>query len=145
MGSAQQPRTSTPVEGARPRSAEVEHMEVVAPAVQPTSRSSSASPATRRKTQGVRASQARAQSTGLCARPGPKTKQRTTDQQGVCDIVTGVLERQGVSWEDWEQPQRTNYRVEPLHPPTWVVHRPPGRHLATLEGAPMQDHGRMAR
>ena len=27
-----------------------------------------------------------------------------------------------------------NYRVDPLRPPTWVVHPPPGRHLATLEG-----------
>ncbi len=26
--------------------------------------------------------------------------------------------------------------MEPLRPPTWVVHPPPGQHLATLTGAP---------
>ncbi len=45
-GSNRQPRTSTPVKGARPRSAEVERMEVDTPAMQTTSRSSSASATT---------------------------------------------------------------------------------------------------
>ena len=137
MGSTRQPRTSTPVEGARPRSAEVERMEVDTPAVEATSRSSSASMATHPKTQGASALQARAQKTGPRTCPGPKTKQRATDQQGVRDIVAGILERQGMSREDWEQPQRMNYRVEPLSPPTWVVHSPPGQHLAALTGAPV--------
>ncbi len=44
------------------------------------------------------------------------------------------MERQGVEQEDWEQYQGTNYRVEPLRPPTWVIRPPPGQHLATLEG-----------
>ena len=49
-------------------------------------------------------------------------------------MVANVLERQGIEQEDWEQSQGTNYRVEPLRPPTWVICPPPGRHLATLEG-----------
>ncbi len=122
MGSARQPRTSTPVEGAHPWSADVEHMEVDTPAVQATSRSSSASVATHPKAKGASTSQARAQSTGPCTLPGLKTKQCATDQQGIHNIVTGVLEHQGVSQEHWEQPQWTNYQVEPLRPSTWVVH-----------------------
>ncbi len=139
MGSAQQPRTSTPVEDARPRSAETEPMEVDTPAVLATSQSSSASVATCPKTQGSSASQAQTQLTGPCACLSPKTKQHATDQQRVRDMVAGVLECQGVSREDWEQSQKTDYRVEPLRPPMWVFHRPPGQHLATLEGAPVDE------
>ena len=51
-------------------------------------------------------------------------------------MVANVLERQGVEREDWERPQRTDYRVDPLRPPAWVVRPPPGQHLATLEGVP---------
>ncbi len=130
MGNARQPRTSTPVEGARPWSIEEEPMEMNTPAAQNSSRSSSASAATHPVTQGESALQARAQSAGLCTRLGPKTKPRATDQQGVCDIVVGVLERQGISQENWERLQRMNYPVELLRPPTWVVHQPPGQHLA---------------
>ncbi len=130
MGSARQPRTSTPVEGAHPRSAGVACMEVDAPAVQATSQSSRASTATHSVIQG-----ARPQSTGPCTCPDPKTEQCANDQQGVCDIVAGILERQGISQEDWEQFLRTDYWVEPLlHPrgssshlqastlPHWKVH-----------------------
>ncbi len=63
-----------------------------------------------------------------------KVKPNATDQQGVRDIVANVLERQGIEREDWERSLRTDYRVDPLRPPTWVVHPPPGQHLATLEG-----------
>ncbi len=52
-------------------------------------------------------------------------------------MVANVLEHQGVKQEDWEQSQGTNYRVEPLRPPTWVIRPPPGKHLATLEGIPV--------
>ncbi len=52
-------------------------------------------------------------------------------------MVTNVMEHHGVSQEDWEQSQGPDYRVDLLKPPTWVVHRPPGQHLATLEGAPV--------
>ncbi len=138
-GSARQLRSSTAVESARPRSAEVECMEVDTPAVQATSQNSRAGVATHPVTQGASASQARAQSTGPRTRPDLKTKQCTTDQQGVHDIVVGVLEHQGVSQEDWEQSQRTNYRVEPLLPPTWVVYPTPGQHLASPEGAPVDE------
>ncbi len=58
--------------------------------------------------------------------------------QGVRNMVVrnmGVLESRGMSQEDWEQSLRTDYRVEPLPPPTWVVYKPPGQHLATMEGA----------
>ena len=47
MGSTQQPRTSIPVEGARPGSAEMEPMDVDTAAEQATSRSSSAGAAAR--------------------------------------------------------------------------------------------------
>ncbi len=52
MGSTQQPRTSTPVEVARARSAETEPMEVDVAAEHATSQSSSAGVVTRPKTQG---------------------------------------------------------------------------------------------
>ncbi len=54
-------------------------------------------------------------------------------------MVTNVLEHQGVEQQDWEQSQWTDYRVEPLRPPTWVVHPPPGQHLATLKGVPVDE------
>ncbi len=139
MGSTRQPRTRTPVEGARPQSAEVQCMEVDTPAVQATSQSSSVSMSTHPKTQGASASQGQAQSTGPRTRLGPKTKQRTADQQGIHDIVAGVLEHQDVNQEYWEQPQKTNYMVEPLRPPMWVVHPPPGQHHARLTGAPVDE------
>ncbi len=134
-GNAQQPRTSTPVEGARLQLAGTEPMEVNMPEVSVTSRSSSAVTAARPKTKGASASQARAQSTGPRQRAGPKTSQRATDQQGVHSMVANVMKHHGARQEDWEQSQGPDYRVDPLKPPTWVVHRPPGQHLATLEGA----------
>ncbi len=73
------------------------------------------------------------------ATPRPKTKQRATDQQGVCDIVAGVMEWQGVRREDWEQPQRTDYRMEPFKPPTWVVYPSPDKHLAMLKDASVDE------
>ncbi len=54
-------------------------------------------------------------------------------------MVANVLEHQGVEQEDWEQSQGTNYRVEPLRPPPWVIRPPPGQHLATLEGIPVDE------
>ena len=51
-------------------------------------------------------------------------------------MVANVLECQGIEREDWEQPQGTDYRVDPLRPPTWAIRPPPGQHLATLEGVP---------
>ncbi len=54
-------------------------------------------------------------------------------------MVANVLERQGIEPEDWEQSRGTNYRVEPLKPPTWVVRPPPGQHLATLDGVPVDE------
>ncbi len=138
-GSSQRPRTSTPVERARPQVTESEPMEVDTAEVPSTSRSSSAGAAVRHKTHGAGASQVQAQSTGQHQRTGPKTKQRATDQQGVRAMVANVLERQGVEQEDWEQSQGTDYRVEPLRPPTWVVYPPPGQYLATLEGVSVDE------
>ncbi len=121
MGSARQPRTSTPVEGARPRSAEVEHMEVDTPAVQVTSQSSHAGVTTHPANQAASASQARPQSTGPHSRPGPKTKQRATDQQG-------FLERHGHSGTSRHKPggletaPKDELPGRTLRPPTWVVH-----------------------
>ncbi len=77
---------------------------------------------------------AQVQSAGQRKRADQKAKQHATDQQGVRAIVANVLKRQGVEPEDWERSQRTDYRVDPMRPPTWVVRSPPGRHLATLEG-----------
>ncbi len=42
-----------------------------------------------------------------------------------------------MSREDWEQSLRTDYWVDPLYPPEWTVRKPPGRHLSTMEGAPV--------
>ncbi len=66
-------------------------------------------------------------------------EQHATDQQGVHAMVENVMERHGMDQEDWEQSQGLNYRVDPLRPPTWVVHPPPGQHLATLEGVPVDE------
>ncbi len=138
-GNTQQPRTNTPVEGARPRLAGTKPMEVDTPEVLVTSCRSSAGAAVRTKTKMASTFQARAQSTGPRQRMGPKAKQCATDQQGVRAMVKNVMERHGVSQEDWEQSQGPNYRVDPLNPPTWVVRYPPGQHLATLEGAPVDE------
>ena len=54
-------------------------------------------------------------------------------------MVANVLERHGVDQEDWEQSQGSDYQVDPLRPPTWVVHPPPGQHLATLEGVSLDE------
>ncbi len=54
-------------------------------------------------------------------------------------MVANVLERHGISQEDWEQSQKLDYWVDPLNPSTWEVRRPPGQHLATLEGAPVAE------
>ncbi len=135
-GSSERPRTSTPVERAPPQVAETVPMEVDSQGVPSTSQGSSAGAAVRPKENRASASHAQAQSTGQRKRADQKAKQRTTDQQGIHAIFANVLERQGVEQEDWERPQRTDYRVVPLRPPTWVIHPPPGQHLATLEGVP---------
>ncbi len=109
------------------------------PAAQATSQSSSANVVTHPAAQGASASQVQPQSTGPSSRPDPKTKPLTTDQQGVRNIVAGVLESQGVGREDWQQSLRTDYRVEPLPPPTWVVHPPAGKQLASTEGGPVDE------
>ncbi len=138
-GSSQRPRTSTPVECAPPQVTESEPMDVDTQGVPSTSQGSSASVAFCPKEKGVNASHAQNQSTGPHKRAHQKAKQRATDQQGVRVMVANVLERQGVEWEDWEQSQGTDYRVEPLRPPTWVIRPPPGQHLATLEGVPVDE------
>ncbi len=79
-GSTQQPRTSTPSEGVRSRATETESMEVDTPAVQATSKDSSASSVAHSAMQGASASQACPISTGLRFHPGPKTKQHATTQ-----------------------------------------------------------------
>ena len=135
-GSAQRPRTSTPVERAPPQVTETVPMEVDSQGVPSTSQGSSAGAAVRPKEKRASASHTQAQPTGLRKRADPKAKPRATDQQGIHDMVANVLERQGIEREDWERSQRTDYRVDPLRPPTWVVRPPPGQHLATLEGVP---------
>ncbi len=106
-------------------------MEVDTLEVSTASRNSSAGAVACPKTQGASTLQARDQPTGPHQRTGPKAK------QGVHAMVTNVMEHHGISQEDWEQSQKPDYRVDPLNPPTWVVRRPPGQHLATLEGAPI--------
>ncbi len=133
-GSTQRPRTSTPVECARPQLTETEPMEVDTTEVASTSHSSSAGVAVRPKTKGASASQAQAQSTGPCQHADPKSKQHATDQQGIRAMVANVMECHGIDREDREQSQGPDYRVDPLKPSTWVVYPPPGQHLATLEG-----------
>ena len=136
-GKPQRPRTSTPVEHAPPQVAGTEPADVDHQEVPSTSQASSASAAVHPKDIGASASHAQARPTGQRKRADQKAKQRATDQQGVRSMVANVLERQGIEREDWEQPQGTNYRVEPLRPPTWVVRPPPGQHLATLEVIPV--------
>ncbi len=133
-GKPQQPRTSTPVERAPSQAAKTVPMEVDSQGMPSTSRGTSASAAVHPKEYGANASCAYVQSAGQCKRADQKAKQCATDQQGVRAMVANVLERQGVEPEDWEKFQGTNYRVDPLMPPTWVVRSPPGQHLATLEG-----------
>ncbi len=111
-------------------------MEVDSQGMPSTSQGSSASAAVRPKEYGANASRAHVQSAGQRKRVDQNAKSRATDQQGVRAMVAGVLERQGVEREDWEQSQGTDYRVDPLRPPTWTVRPPPGQHLATLEGVP---------
>ncbi len=136
-GSTWQPRTSTPIEGTHSQPAETESMEVDTPAMQATSRDSSASTVAHSAMQRASTSQARPRSTGLHSHLDPKTKQHAMTRQGVRNIVACVLERRGVSQEDWEQSLRTDYRVDTLHPPEWSVHPPPGMYLSTMEGAPL--------
>ncbi len=104
-----------------------------------TSQGSGGSAAVRPKEKGASASHAQAQPTGQRKRADHKAKQRATDQQGVRAMVANILEPQGVEQEDWEQSHGTDYRVEPLRPPTWVIHPPPGQHLAMLEGVPADE------
>ncbi len=99
-GRSQQPRTSTPVEGARPQLAGMEPMEVDTLEVPAASYSSSAGVAASPKTKGASASQAQSQSTGLHQRADSKTKQRATDQQGVHAMVAYVMEHHGINQED---------------------------------------------
>ncbi len=135
-GSSQRLRTITPVERAPPQVTESEPMDVDTQGVPSTSQGSGASAAVRPKERGVSALHAQTQLTGPRKRTDQKAKPRATDQQGICAMVTNVLERQGVAQADWEQSQGTDYRIEPLNPPTWVIRPPPGQHLATLEGIP---------
>ncbi len=131
---SQRPRTDTSAERVSPRVTEAKPMYVDSPEVPSTSQGSGAGVTAPSKEYRASASHAPTQSPGQRKRADQKAKQRATDQHGVCAIVANVLERQGVEPEDCERSHRTNYRVDPLNPPTWVVHPPPGRHLATLEG-----------
>ncbi len=135
-GSAQRPRTSSPVERAPPWVTETVPMEVDSQGIPSTSQGCSAGAAVRPKEKRASALHAQAQSAGQRKRADQKAKPRATDQQGVRDMVANVLERQGIEREDWERSLRTDYRVDPLRPPAWVVHPPLGQHLATLEGIP---------
>ncbi len=128
-----------PVERAPPQVTESEPMEVDNHEEPSTSQASGASAVVHPKDKGVSASLARAQPAGPRKCADQKAKQRGTNQQGIRAMVANVLERQGIEREDWEQSQGTNYRVEPLRPPTWVVRPPPDRHLATLEGIPVDE------
>ncbi len=138
-GSSQRPRTSTAVERAPPQVAESEPMEVDTQGVPSTSQGSSASTAVCPKEKGASASHAQAQPTSQRKRADQKARQCAPDQQGVHAMVANVHERQGIEQEDWEQSQGMDYRVEPLRPPTWVIGPPPGQHLATLEGVPVDE------
>ncbi len=124
QGRSQRPRNSTPVERASPQVAETVPMEVDSQGAPSTSQGSGAGAAVRPKENRASASHAQSQSSGQRKRADQKAKQRATDQQGVRAIVANVFERQGVEPEDWERSQRTDYRADPLRPPTWVV-RPP--------------------
>ncbi len=114
-------------------------MEVDTQGVPSTSQGSGASAAVCPKDKGVSVSHAQAWPTGQRKRADQKAKQRATDQQYIRAMVVNVLERQGIEQEDWEQSQGTNYRVEPLRPPTCIIRPPPGWHLATLEGIPVDE------
>ncbi len=137
--SSQQARTGTPVERARPQVTESEPMDVDTAEVPSTSHSSSADVAVHPKIKGVSVSHAPAQSNGPRQRAGPKAKQCATDQQAIRAMVANVLECQGVEQEDRELSHGPDYRVDPLGPPTSVVHPPPGQHLATLEGVSVDE------
>ncbi len=54
-------------------------------------------------------------------------------------MVANVMECHGIEQEDWEQSQGLDYWVDHLKPPTWVLHPPPGQHLATLEGVSVDE------
>ncbi len=138
-GSSQRLRASMPVERARPQITESEPMDVDTVEVPATSQGSGAGAVVHPKEKGASALHTQAQPTGQCKCADQKGKQRATDQQGVCAMVANVMERQGVEQENWEQSQWTDYSVEPLRPPTWVVYPPPGQHLATLEGVPVDE------
>ncbi len=112
-------------------------MEVDTPALQDTSKGSSASVVARSAKQRANASQSLLVSTDPRPRPDPNTKQLAMTQQGIRDIVPGVLENRGMSQEDWEQSPKTDYRVDPMPPPEWSVPKPPGTHLSTMEGEPV--------
>ena len=88
-------------------------MDVDSQEVPSTSQGSGAGVAVRPKENRAGASHAQAQSSGQRKRADQKTKQRATDQQGVCTIVASVLEHQGIEPEDWEKSQGKNYRVDP--------------------------------
>ncbi len=51
------------------------------------------------------------------------------------------MERHGINQEDWEQTGVLGAGLlgGPFKPPTWVVHPPPGQHLATLEGVSVDE------
>ena len=134
-GGTRQPRSSTPNGGVSSKAVEVESMEVdtrmrrplpgtLVPARWPTLQ----------HREGVVHS-APSKSAGPHSRQGQKTKQCTVSQQGVRDMVAGVLEGQGMSREDWERSLGTDFRMAPLLPPEWTVSAPPGRHLSMVEGA----------
>ncbi len=50
--------------------------------------------------------------------------------------MTGVLEGQHISREDWEQSLGPYYQVDRLLPPEWSVSKSLGRRLSVVEGAP---------
>ncbi len=131
---SQRPRVHTSAERVPPRVTETKPMDVESLEVPSTSQGSGAGAAECSEEYRASASHAPTQSSGQRKRADQKAKQRATDQQGVHAIVANVLERQGIEPENWERSQGMDYRVDPLRPPTWVVHPPPGRHLATLEG-----------
>ncbi len=110
-GSSLRPRTSTPVECARPQVTESEPVDVDATEVPSTSQGSGAGAAVRPKVKGVSVSHAQAQLTGQRKHADQKTKPDAADQQGIRAIVANVLEHQGVEQENWEQSQGTDYRV----------------------------------
>ncbi len=139
QGRSQRTRTSTPTERAPPQVAANVPMDVDSQEIPSTFQGQCAGGVVRPKEPRVSNSHAQAQPSGQRKRGDQKAKQRATDQQGVHAMVAGVLERQGVEPEDWENSQRIDYRVDPLLPPTWVVRRPPGQHMDTLEGVPEEE------